>query len=134
MTILVWDNKFSVSVSEIDTQHQMLFRLVNELHAAMIDGKGKEILGSTLDKLVVYAETHFETEEKFMKLVEYPGFLGHKNEHVNFTNTVRLLQSQYARGQISITITTMNFLKDWLTDHILGTDQKYAALFKAKGL
>jgi hemerythrin len=134
MAIIVWRDEYSVGIQKIDEQHKMLFNLVNDLHNAMIDGTGKDHLGTTLNKLLVYTELHFKMEENYMEATHYPGYLTHKKEHDAFKAKTLELQQEFRSGSVGLTISTMNFLRDWLTDHILGTDQKYSAYFVSKGI
>jgi len=44
------------------------------------------------------------------------------------------LHQQLESGNSMITMDLMNFLKGWLVKHIKGTDKKYQAFFKSKGV
>lgn len=134
MAYLAWDEKYSVSVKEIDSQHQKLIDLVNELHEAMKQGKGKDIMSQVLQTLIDYTATHFGTEEKYMIAFKYPQFTQHKLEHENFVKKVLDFQKDYNSGKLALTIDIMNFLKDWLVSHIQGTDKKFGPFFNEKGL
>jgi hemerythrin len=48
MSIIQWDESFSVNVAEIDKQHQRLLEMINELYDAMRQGRGKVIIGKTI--------------------------------------------------------------------------------------
>ncbi len=50
------------------------------------------------------------------------------------TQKVLALQKEFQLGKVTITLDTMNFLQDWLTKHILGTDHKYGPYLKSKGV
>jgi hemerythrin len=130
MPIINWTNTYSVNSSEIDKQHKKLFDLINSLHKAMVQGKGKEILGQTLDALVDYARVHFTNEEKMLAKVNYPDLPAHKVEHAAFNQKVIDLQTDYRAGKLALTLQVMDFLKNWLTNHILKVDKKYVAYIK----
>ncbi|MCX6080623.1 MAG: bacteriohemerythrin [Chloroflexi bacterium] len=130
MSIMSWSESYSVGSLGIDAQHKKLFDLVNELHDAMSQGKGKEILGATLDKLVNYSKEHFAIEEKMLANVNYPDLPTQKLEHAAFIQKVFELQTQYRSGKVALTLPVMEFLKDWLVNHIIKNDQKYMAYVK----
>ena len=67
MPLITWTDELSVSVKDLDSQHQKLFDLVNELHEAMRSGKGKEAVGSILNRLADYTKTHLFYEERLMR-------------------------------------------------------------------
>jgi len=54
MALMQWNDSLSVNVGMIDKQHQKLVGMINELNDAMRQGKGKDILGKTLNELVAY--------------------------------------------------------------------------------
>ena len=54
--------------------------------------------------------------------------------HNELTRTVVDLQSRFAAGQVALSVRTMQFLEDWLVNHILGADQKYAPFLSAKAV
>ncbi|HWI54785.1 MAG TPA: bacteriohemerythrin [Desulfobacteria bacterium] len=134
MAYLAWDEKYSVGVKEIDAQHQKLIDLVNQLHEAMKQGKGKDIMSQVLQTLINYTATHFGTEEKYMTAFNYPQFSLHKMEHEKFVKKVLDFQKDYNSGKLALTIDIMNFLKDWLVSHIQGTDKKFGPFFNENGL
>jgi hemerythrin len=134
MPILEWNEKYSVNIAEIDRQHQQLIGHVNELNKAMRSGKGRQVLESVLKALIQYTQTHFATEEQLMKTHCFPDYLNHRHEHQTMTQKVLKLQEQYNAGNIAITIETMNFLREWLDQHIMGTDKKYSVFLNGKGV
>ena len=130
MPMMTWSDSYTVNSTEIDNQHKKLFSLINDLHDAMSKGMGKESLGTTLAALVDYSKVHFADEERMLAKINYPGLAAQKTEHAAFVQRVFELQTQFRAGKVAMTITVMEFLKDWLTNHILKVDQKYASYLR----
>lgn len=134
MAVFVWKDAYSVQIKEIDDQHKKLVGLINKLDSAMLEGKGRQVMGSILKELIGYCQTHFATEERLMKTHGYPEYQEHKTKHEKMTRKVLDVQKQYETGSVAITIEVMKFLQDWLDKHILGTDMKYAPFLLSKGV
>lgn len=60
-----------------------------------------------------------------MLKANYPGYNEHKVEHENLTNKVIEFQKNPKNRGSLISIDLLFFLKDWLINHIEGTDKKY---------
>jgi len=125
MSLFTWSDSYSVNAPGIDAQHQKLFDLINSLHVAMIQGKGKEVLEQILDGLVDYTKVHFAAEELLLEKINYPDLQAHVAEHDAFIRKAYALQTDYRNGKVALTLPVMEFLKDWLLNHILKTDKKY---------
>lgn len=130
MPIMSWSDSYSVNSPAIDIQHQKLFTLINNLHDAMGQGKGKDVLGTTLDALIDYARVHFADEEKMLASHNYPDLPAQKREHDAFIQKVFVMQTDYRAGKVALTLPVMEFMRDWLLNHILKVDHKYAAWLK----
>jgi hemerythrin-like metal-binding protein len=129
-----WSNTYSVHIGIIDMQHKNLVNIVNDLHQAMVAGYGKQKLGKILSHLVEYTQGHFKTEEHFMESQNYPEYAVHKAEHDHLTKTVLDFQDKFQKNEIGLTVEVMDFLKNWLGQHILGSDKKYAPFLNAHGV
>lgn len=129
-----WSDDLSVGVDEINAQHQRLIELINTLHDAMIAKQGKTAVSGIIDELAAYTVTHFKTEERYMEQFHYPGYLSHKREHESFVEKVGSFQNDFNAGKLGLSIEIMNFLRDWVSNHIKGTDKKYTETFKKNGL
>ena len=131
---MTWDDNFIIGIKEIDDQHKILVGMINNLHDAMRDGKGKLILGEIIEGLSKYTKTHFLNEETLFDKYNYPETDAHRKEHNNFINQIAEFQQGFAEGKLSLSIQVMNFLKDWLKSHILDTDKKYAPFLLSNGV
>jgi hemerythrin len=131
--LITWSDRYSVGLSEIDDQHQKLIDLLNELHAAMLAGKGAAVLGKTLEGLAFYTTTHFAHEERLMKRHAFPGYAEHKAEHDKLVMQVRQLQADFRSGKACISQEVMTFLQHWLISHIMSVDKKYSEHLKKAG-
>jgi hemerythrin-like metal-binding protein len=129
-----WNDSFLVHVSEVDTQHKKLVELVNSLEAAMRAGKGREILGGILASLIQYTQYHFSAEERLMQAKKYPDYPKHLIEHQKLTHTVVEFKQQFDAGNKTLTIPTMEFLQNWLVNHILHTDIVLGKYLSAQGV
>lgn len=134
MDLINWEDSMSVKVTEIDNQHKRLVMLINELHTAMRERKTKEALGGIIDELVNYAVNHFKTEEKYFDEFGYLKSLQHKKEHKDFVNKVAAFKADFDKGKLMLSVEIMEFLKDWLLNHIKKTDMEYSDFFVEHGL
>jgi len=134
MSLINWNKNYSVGVIEFDTQHKILIDLINKLHDSMKAGAGNTALAEILNELVNYTKIHFSNEEKHFAQFGYPETATHKIEHEKLTKQVLDFQKEYLEGKASMSIDVMNFLRDWLLEHIGGVDKKYTAFFNSKGI
>jgi len=131
--IFPWNDSYSVRIPQIDAQHKGLIRLINDLHSAMAAGKGKEALGTILDELVRYTESHFKYEEGMLRQRQYSGLAAHQSEHQKLTGQVIELRERFRSARLTLSVEVMQFLKNWLGNHIMVHDQAYARELKTAG-
>ena len=134
MPLLLWGPMLEVGVKEIDAQHRKLVDLANELSDAQIAGKAKDALGKTLAELVRYTVSHFATEERLMDQHKYPATAEHKQLHKDLVKTVSDFKAKFDKGDAALSQDVMNFLRDWLTKHIMNTDKTFAKDLIQKGV
>jgi hemerythrin len=134
MALIEWSSSLQLGVEEIDNQHRKLVAMINELNDAMRQGKGKTVLGKIVDGLTAYTGTHFKTEEKYFQQFAYAEATPHTDEHAAFVRKVTEFRTAFGKGKLGLSIDVINFLSDWLQNHILVSDRKYVAHFKASGL
>ncbi|MBS0644849.1 MAG: bacteriohemerythrin [Acetobacteraceae bacterium] len=135
MTLMAWNDAFSVGVPSIDKEHQRLIGLLNALYDAVQSNQAKEKLGQVLDGLIAYTATHFKTEERYFAQTHYPDAERHSREHEELTRQVLEVQRRFKAGETAtLSMEVMNFLKRWLVNHIQGSDRKYAPHLQSKGI
>jgi len=134
MALFKWDETLSVKVRDFDNEHKKLVELVNSLHDNMKLGKGKESVSRVLDELIKYTGTHFRHEEMVMQANNYPGYLVHKAEHEKLVKQVLDFKQKFDAGSVSLSISIINFLQDWVKNHILKIDKQYSDFLNSKGV
>ncbi len=134
MAYFDWDDSYSVGVKEFDDHHKRLILLVSKLHEAMLAGKASQELGVVVDELLKYTNYHFDAEESRLTQYQYPGLKAQKNEHEALRAQVIVFKEKVLKGQLGLSIEVSQFLKTWLTAHILQEDKKYGPFLKSKGV
>jgi len=134
MALLTWSDNYSVGVAAIDSQHKALVDTLNQLHDGMMKGQAASVTGPLLMKLVDYTRNHFADEEKLMAQTKYPSLQQHHAHHVDLTKQVEDFVGRYDRGEITLNVKLLNFLRDWLTNHILKEDKEYGPWMNKNGV
>lgn len=131
MALITWKDSYSVGVDLIDNDHKLLVSLINQLGDATEGGQGRDVVGSVLNVLIEYTEGHFGREELLMEKGGYPDLAAHREHHRALTSTVREKVAQYREGKTgALDRDILDFLKSWLTGHILGVDMEYRPFVK----
>jgi hemerythrin-like metal-binding protein len=112
----------------------VLFGLLNDLHAAMLKGQAQQLTGPMLRKLAEYTRDHFSAEERMMEAAKYPGLPGHRTKHRDLTKQVEEYVAKFERGEGSLNLQLLNFLRDWLTNHIQKVDSEYGPWLNEHGV
>jgi hemerythrin-like metal-binding protein len=134
MALMTWNNTYSVGVQSIDSQHTVLFDLLNELHGAMMTGQASSLTGPILKRLVTYTREHFAAEEVMMAKARYPGLAEHQLKHKDLIKQVEDYSARFDRGEITLNLHLLNFLRDWLTNHIQKVDHEYGPWLNKNGI
>lgn len=123
-----------LDIDTIDSQHETIVKLVNELHAAMLGNRGREALGKLLIELVEETQGHFASEEALMLANNYPAYAQHKTDHDKLIAHVVDLERQFRDGDCLLSFAIMLDLKNWATIHIERSDISLGEFLKAKGI
>ena len=92
------------------------------------------MLEPLLAELVRYTQEHFAAEERLMLLHKFPGYTEHKQEHEAFVAKVLDFQKQYEKGGVSLSLDVMEFLVEWVRNHIKGVDHRYGPYLRERGV
>lgn len=138
-----WNVKYETKISEIDSQHKKLFRLINEIESIFEDNKGHlstniKSLFQAVSELEDYTISHFLIEERVMELNLYPNLEAHKKQHDRFTDKILELKNRLTSDKLLENDKELNqfftdlirFLRLWLTNHILQEDMNYKPYIK----
>ena len=134
MEKLIWDEKYSVGVKDLDNQHKAIFNLINHLIENKHLTSRSESITAALSKMTQYFWEHLDREEKYMKDYGYPEYEEHVIQHTQFKKKIMELNLDTMLHKDSVPDNLLLFLKEWWSNHILEVDKRYYSFFKEKGL
>ncbi|MBS4095394.1 MAG: hemerythrin family protein [Sulfuricella sp.] len=124
-SVITWTPEMSVGVPELDEDHRVIVSLINQLAEAH-NLNDIVLVETVLDRLAVYVDEHFRREEAYMESVGFPGLQAHRHIHHALTAKVEQIRLDFFLGKSdSVGESTLKFLKEWLTQHILVEDMEY---------
>jgi hemerythrin len=132
--MIEWDDEYSVGISRIDDEHKQFIDIINMAIATKERNGTPEELKEVLHRITMYAITHFATEENYMIEFNYPEYQYHKEEHHDFSKKIIEYCDRVTDGDSQLANKILEYLKQWLVNHIQVTDRKYIDCFKRNGL
>jgi hemerythrin len=127
MRIFEWTEAHAVHVSEVDDEHQRIFRLCDDLQRALIAGAATVEVQSIVDALIIHTAQHFSHEEREMRAAGYSLYAWHRAQHHTARTRVKALERRIRRGDRDAAIELFEFLHAWLNDHVRLADRMLGA-------
>lgn len=123
-----WTTDLATGDPAVDAQHRGIFRRVNRLLGAMMDGTGLTEVHRFAAFLDAYAVTHFQDEERAMLEAGYPDLDAHAASHAAFRRDLADLIGGIDDGQglAYPVLQVQRRVCDWLTNHIGESDRAFA--------
>ncbi|NNM54731.1 MAG: bacteriohemerythrin [Spirochaetales bacterium] len=128
--LVTWSKDLELGIPIFDTQHKKLVEILNKLNRSFQRGGSRQELAGILDELTSYTVTHFQDEERLFTKTTYPETAKHLAQHQNFVQQVQQFRQAFQAGTGSVGSEILLFLKNWLIEHIKGTDRGYIAFIK----
>jgi hemerythrin len=125
MKSLEWKESYSVGVQSLNEQHKVLVGHLNTIYDLFDSPDKSEQVGILLSELEQYALVHFRSEEDLFIKYKYHGLKNHALEHRLYEQKVSEFKTRFDSADNNVTLDMLEFLVDWLTGHILGSDQEY---------
>ncbi|MEB3274205.1 MAG: bacteriohemerythrin [Prochlorothrix sp.] len=125
-----WSDDYLTGDTLIDSQHQNLFRLVNELHALMQGGTTGTIVKERLEELMDCTLEHFDMEEDRMAALGYPNLESHCKRHTALRERIQSALVKVKQDETMIPLDVSYCLSEWMVHHIKGEDQRMIQFFR----
>jgi hemerythrin-like metal-binding protein len=123
MVLIKPEDNLKLDIPEIDSQHETMISLVNQLHETMLQGADKAALDGLLSQLLEHTQTHFAYEEELMSRYNYPGYEEHKSEHNRLIQDLVEFTGRYKKGELLLSFAVALELKGWAVVHIEKLDK-----------
>jgi methyl-accepting chemotaxis protein len=132
--LIDWGPRYFIGLKSIDEQHKILVDLMNELYEAFGSNKNKKVIKHVLKELLDYTIYHFGNEEELFEKYGYKESENHEDQHKKFIQRIEQFQKDFEKGNTILSFDLIDFLKNWLLNHILKIDAKYVPFLKERGV
>jgi len=129
----MWKDSFNLGIPPMDIQHKKLVGMIETVKYLIIDAEDGidcyDEIAQVLGELESYTIEHFHDEEALMALKGYTELESHREKHDDFVKKVHeFLKTDIDYNQIKVLEEVVQFLLDWVVEHILSEDKKYVAV------
>ncbi len=126
-----WENIYETGVERLDTQHRRLIEIMDRI-ASVVHGTGNAtILPFIYTDLKAYAKYLFHIEEILMRKCDYIDYNQHIEMHEEFIRALEKYLGQEEGDPIENAEKMIEYLQNWLFDHILIEDRRTVEALKA---
>ncbi len=129
-----WTDELSVGVAEMDQQHQKLISMINRLISEQKVLTVPETIAQLITEMTDYAGEHFRAEEFLLSEYDYDDIDRQVSQHETFIADIQHFIDASDVGANILSKALLDYLRQWLVQHILKEDMKYKEFFKIKGV
>ena len=120
------NDTFKIGVDSIDQEHAFLVGLYNDLARRIeSDDTPGALMETAVQKLFGYADYHFASEERVMRLTGFPELDHHRRQHESFIRSLNDLVADRGAGDRAALRAIAAFVGQWIRGHILVTDKLF---------
>ena len=113
---IVWKPEYNLGIPIIDEHHRGIVSIINSLHFGMQNNYINDILSPIIDMMDDYSRIHFQTEEHFLQMIDFPNAKKHFELHHELSSKSKKLGKDSLMDKDSHHY--MDFLKQWWINHI----------------
>jgi len=128
-----WDQALAGLSSVIDSEHQGVITVINDLYATIVEGRGASEVSAAFEAMMRYTRTHFEHEEALMRQQGYPELEKHHRQHEGFVKRLDRLHNEYVGGRTQAGTDLLNLMASWWQTHISTFDTRLAEFMRSRG-
>ena len=123
--------EYYIGIDMIDQEHKQLFDYANEAYELLQEEftpDKYDRIDAILEKLRDYTVKHFSDEEAYMESIQYKKIFTQKIQHQEFIHKLDEFIDQHEKDegdqaeQDEQIMDILNYLTDWLINHILHVD------------
>lgn len=134
MSLMDWDaKKFDVLVPKMNEQHEKLVAIMNRLYERADAKAPKAELNTIIVELKDWTVKHFREEEQMLQSINFPQFARHKSIHDKLLEDFTRHYNDFSKGPGQLSPAFFEFLRLWLTSHIMHIDRKYGEYTQQRG-
>jgi hemerythrin len=124
MTLLQWNDSFSVGVPAVDHEHREMIALINELHATLVRDQSDPAVEAFLGEVHARIAAHFALEEKLMRERRYDEFDAHKTDHERLLDDIRDIMDAFDADPRLDEAAFSRRLHGWFSEHFRTYDAR----------
>ncbi len=124
MTLIAWNASHETGYSPMDAEHMRLAGLLNELHDDLLQGSSLTLIETEFQRIARDTASHFRHEERLMEKSSFPDSPNHLLAHQQLEAQIADLLRQIDAGEPVFTLDLVEFLRNWLLNHITTMDKK----------
>lgn len=124
MSLIKWQDEFSVGVASVDLEHRELIDLINDLHGLLGNDATVEQVATMLGDIFAQISAHFALEEKFMRESRYPHYASHKDDHEALLDELRDIMDRVEDQGAFDEEALSKELSNWFTEHFRTHDAR----------
>lgn len=123
---ILWRDAMSVGNGTLDSDHKVLFAIINEFEASPNFAKAE----TAAKKLYKYTQEHFRREESLQQMMRYPEADTHRDEHARILDALttmiktHFLQKTGDEDPTQAIAGLTELMRRWIVDHVMTTDRK----------
>lgn len=112
-----------------------MVKLFNALHRGVCTHGGGERENLMLEEMLRLAVENFRTEESLMRAhaEHHPSFQTHRNIHQGLLTELQMLRDGLLGSGRHVNAKTVNFIRQWLFDHLIHSDRELIDLARCSG-
>lgn len=123
----IFKDEYKTGIDSIDNEHRRLFEIANQAYETLMSEfimDKYDYIVSIINELKEYARTHFKHEEEYMLSIKYKKFFAQKLDHDKFLEKLDNYDLvSIDENQRDALLELLEFLNDWLTNHIVKSDK-----------